>query len=199
MGNGAPSQSVASILNQKLLIEVKGLPVYLCEHRCQHGCSSDYPGRRRGVPQANCEAGRPFWRRTAYSRMEDHRRNDPPLLPARAREFGRALPRMPEPAGLCRRATRTLPIWNRQADLRQVPGPLLSARAPGADQNRHAFGGATHGLASSLAEPASLARQRAVTRDGAGCAVERWRIGPRTTPQHLRQRPSRPFQPVSPK
>ena len=67
------------------------------------------------------------------------------------------LPGVPGASGLCRRPAGALPVWVGEARLRQVPGPLLSARPARTGQSGDALCRSAHAVAASDSEPAPLA------------------------------------------
>lgn len=58
---------------------------------------------------------------------------------------------------VCRGSIGALPLWRGETHVRQVPGSLLPAQAPGADQGRDALCWPAHGVASSMAGASALA------------------------------------------
>ena|ERR1019366_9576384 len=89
--------------------------------------------------------------------MGDNGGDDQNPLPGSSWGDSRAVRGMPAAFGLRPGATGTLPVRRRKADMRPVPGPLLSARTTRAGQGGDALRRTAHALGTSGYEPAPLA------------------------------------------
>src|SRR5512139_95675 len=65
---------------------------------------------------------------------------------------------------LCGAPAAEMPLWPVEADVRQVPDPLLQAGATGIRARSDALRGSAHGAAPSVAQPDAFPRQGAARR-----------------------------------